>query len=123
MAAIFDGLSSNKSVVTFASWPVSISNGEGTFKLGESFERCLRANHTLKLIDFTEDVPALDRGEKTIHFICSIQTLWLSSQLCTFCTLCDSILQLHKVMQKHVHWHVVIQSLTKVVEQPRYPMV
>ena len=85
VAAIFDGLSSNKSVVTFASWPVSISSGEGTFKLGESFERCLRANHRLKLIDFTEDVPALDQGEKTIHFICSIQTLSLSSQLCSFC--------------------------------------
>ena len=85
LAVIFDGLSLNKSVETFCSWPTSV--GSSTRRFEKKFKTCLETNRSLMRIDFSEDIPLLPDCSAVVNrYRSNVNAMWSSSIVCGFCT-------------------------------------
>ena len=72
LGPILNGLSSNTLVTIFRAWPSEISNSDTSAR---SLQKCLTSNHTLKVIDLTEQV-----------FNDNYHISWSSTQVISICT-------------------------------------
>ena len=89
LGVIFGGLSLNRSVKTFRSWPKSISRiYSGVPKFAQWFKNT-ESNCFLKFIDFAECPHALFYNHVKPNGI-AVKIVWSSSQVCSFCTILQS---------------------------------